>query len=137
MPDMRSCFLFVFAPDFEGLVPCLGFLLPGEPFRDSSRTYMYIVVHFRLGLRGRVRAFLLRRGGLLCCGVQASRCSGFSFCGAQTPGHTGFGGCGARAGSSTCDCQDFLFSVRIVMKLELLDDFWGPSLILMSWKFQA
>lgn len=27
-----------------------------------------------------------------------------------------------------CDCQDFLFSVQIVMKLELLEDIalWGP-----------
>ena len=84
-----------------------------------------------------MRAFLLWQGGLLCCGVQAYRSGGFSFCGAQTPGHTGFGGCGAQAGSSMCDCQDFLFSVKIVMRLELLDDFWGPSLTFMSWKFQA
>lgn len=124
---MHSCFLFVFASDLEGLLSCLGFLFPSEPFRDSFKyIYMFMSNSFIFGCAGcpalPVGLSRLRQGGLLCCGAVASLCR------AQTPGNTGFSGCGARAGSRMCDCQDFLFSVQIVMKLELLEDtaLWGP-----------
>ena len=43
---MHSCFLFVFAPDFEGLLPCLGFLFPSEPFRYIYRyRYRYVYIY--------------------------------------------------------------------------------------------
>ena len=123
---MHSCFLFGFASDFEGLLSCLGFLFPSELFKISLYILYFFWPCWVFGAACGLSQFW--QGGLLCCGVQASRCSGFSLCGAQTPGHTGFSGCGARAGSHMCDCQDFLFSVQIVMKLELLIDtaLWGP-----------
>ena len=107
----------------------LAFYFPVSPLEIALNIYIY--THICLHI---IYSFLAVLVFGAACGpfsVTAGRaallwCSGFSLQSAESRPNQLQWLC--RAGSRMCDCQDFLFSVQIVMKLELLEDIalWGP-----------
>ena len=65
----------------------------GHHFLKNNFVYLFFIVSstgfsllFSLSL-------VVVSGAILCCGVQASHCGGFSCCGAWALGHSGFSSC--------------------------------------------